>query len=297
VAQEVTGISPLSFTPYLTIAEYKQAPTGVDVDDLVGGGTTAVNDVELANTIERASSWIDAYCNQVLSATLDTDSFRARVSRDGMLKIHPRFNPITEVVSVSVGSQPNYMVSLDPTTAWIEPQSVIFPMNGLAGFFSAPIQFSPSFSNSRELFVSLTYVNGYANTLLASNASVTASTLSVTNRTGFVPNQQFQVYDGAYNELLTVASTFTPAQGAGTIPLATPTAYAHTAGVSVSALPPAIKLAAIYMTNVLLKSRGNASVVMSGLSFTPTEILDKNATVQGDYSAAISILSSYRYIR
>lgn len=297
MTQEITTISPLFSTPYITITEYKQAPTGTDVDDLVGGGTTAINDVELANEIARACSWIDSHCNQVLAATLDTDNFRGRISRDGFLKVHPRYNPIVEVVSASVGVQPNYMTSLDPTTAWIEPQSVLFPMTGVAGFFAAPIQFSPPYTIGREVLVSMTYVNGYANTLLASNASVGASTLSVNDLTGFVPGQKFQVYDGADNELLTVASSFTPAQAAGSLPLAAPTSKAHSAGVSVSALPPAIKLAAIYMTNVLLKSRGNASVVMQGLSFTPTEILDKNPTVLSDYTAALNILEPYRRIR
>jgi hypothetical protein len=297
VTQQVTTISPLFSTPYITVTEYKQAPTGTDVDDLVGGGTTAINDVELANEIARASSWIDAHCNQVLAATMDTDNFRARISRDGFLKVHPRFSPIVEVVSASVGVFPNALTTLDPTTAWIEPQTVMFPITGQAGFFTSAIQFSPPYTTNREVMVSMTYVNGYANTLLASSASVSASSVSVSDLTGFVPNQQFQVYDGAYNEILKVASTFTPARGAGSLPLVSPTAYAHAAGVSVSALPPAIKLAAIYMTNVLLKSRGNASVVMSGLSFTPTEILSKNPTVMSDYTAAINILEPYRRIR
>lgn len=297
MTQEVTTISPLFSTPYITVAEYKQAPTGTDVDDLVGGGSLALNDTELANEIARACSWMDSYCNQVLGATLDTDNFRARISRDGFLKVHPRYNPIVSVVAASVGTTPNAMVSLDPTTAWLETQSVLFPMTGAAGFFGVPVQFSPPYVQGRELMVSMTYVNGYANTTLTANASQTASALSLADLTGFIPNQRFQVYDGADNELLQVASSFVPTQGAGSLPLTTPTAKAHLAGVSISALPPAIKLAAIYMTNVLLKSRGNASVVMSGLSFTPTEILDKNPTVINDYTAAINILETYRRIR
>lgn len=297
MTQEVTTISPLFSTPYITVTEYKQAPTGTDVDDLVGGGTLALNDMELANEIARACSWIDGHCNQVLAATVDTDNFRARISRDGFLKVHPRFNPIVEVISASVGVFPNYLTTLDPTTAWIEPQSVLFPITGQAGFFSSAIQFSPPYTTNREVMVSMTYVNGYANTLLATNAAQGASSLALNDLTGFVPGQKFQIYDGADNELLQVAASFVPAQGAGSLPLAAVTSHAHNAGVSVSALPPAIKLAAIYMTNVLLKSRGNASVVMQGLSFTPTEILSKNPAVAGDYQAAMNILEPYRRIR
>jgi len=295
MTQEVTTISALFSTPYLTVAEYKQAPTAVDVDDLVGGGSASINDQELANCIARASSWIDAHCNQVLGATLDTESFRARISRDGMLKLHPRFTPIMGVVSAAYGNAPQSQTALDPSTAWIESMSVVFPLGGVVSSFYGAIQFAPIYSQNQEQYVTLSYVNGYANTLLASSASATASTLSVKDLTGFVPNQQFQIYDGASSELLRVASSFTVSQGAGSLPLASATAYAHTAGLSVSALPPAIKLATIYMTNVVLKSRGNGALVLGGL--TPTVIESDNSAVGSDYSSAMDILKPYRRIR
>ena len=125
MTQELSTISPLFSTPYLTVAEYKQAPTAVDVDDLVGGGTQAINDAELYNVIARASSWIDTHCGQVLAATVDTDSLRTRVSRDGMMHVHPRYWPVVSVQSASFGYAPNAMTSLDPTTAWIDRKSVV----------------------------------------------------------------------------------------------------------------------------------------------------------------------------
>lgn len=295
MVQELTTISPLFSTPYLTIAEYKQAPTAVDVDDLVGGGSFAVNDQELTNVISRASSWIDSHCNQVLGATVDTDSFRARVSRDGFLRIHPRYSPIVSVVSASYGSTPTLMNAIDVTTAWIEQASVVFPFANVGGAFTGSLQLGMPYSPTQEQFVTITYVNGYANTTLTANSLASATSLTVGDLTGFQPNQKFMVYDGTSTEMLQVSSSFVASTGAGSLTLASPAVYAHTSSMSVSALPPAVKQAAIYMTNVILKSRGNSALVMGGL--TPTMIQPSNPAVSGDYNSAVELLKPYRRMR
>ena len=293
MTQEVTTISALFSTPYLTIAEYKQAPTAVDVDDLVGGGSQAINDQELANCIARASSWMDAHCGQVLGATLDTESFRGRVSRDGYLKVHPRYFPVIGVVSASFGANPLYQQALSPDTAWIEQMAVVFPLG--ATTFLGAVQFSASYAPGVDQYITISYINGYANTVLSANASAGATSITVKDLTGFVPNQSFQIYDGASSEIVKVASNFTVAQGGGSLPLASALSYAHTSGVSASAMPPSIKQACIYMTNVILKSRGNASLVMGGL--TPSVIQTDNPAVSNDYNSAMDILKPYRRIR
>jgi len=295
MTQEITTISPLFSTPYLTLAEYKQAPTAVDVDDLVGGGSSAVNDQELANVIARASSWIDSYCGQVLAATEDTESFRARVSRDGFLRLHVRYSPVIEVVSASYGSNPTLMNTLDPTTAWIENMAIVFPLQGMAASFLGQIQFSRVWSPLAEQFCTVTYVNGYANTLLTASVSVGATSLSVSDTTGFIPNQKFMIYDGSSTELVKVASTYVPVQGAGTVSLASAVVNAHASGVSVSALPPAVKQAAIYMTSVILKARGNATLVMGTL--TPSQFMETNPSASSDLGSAMELLKPYRRMR
>ena len=295
MANAVTTISPLFSTPYLTIAEFKQAPTAIDVDDLVGGGTSAINDQELTNVIGRASSWIDAHCGQVLASTTDTETMRGRMDRQGFLKIHPRFSPITEVVSLSYGPLPSLLASVDVSTLWLEPESVIFPVQGFSAAFSGPIQFSGNYSATQEQFVSITYVNGYANTILSASVSASVTSIPVADLAGFTPGHQFQIYDGSSTELLTVASSFVATSGAGNLPVSSAVRYAHASGISVSALPPAVKQAAIYVTSAILKARGNASLVMQTL--TPATIQSANPSAAGDLMSAWDILKPYRRIR
>ena len=291
----ISTTSPLFTTPYLTIAEFKQAPTAIDVDDLVGGGTSGINDQELANVIGRASSWIDSYCGQVLSSTTDTETSRGRINRQGFLTIHPRFSPVTEVVSLSYGPLPSLLTSVDVSTLWIESQSVVFPIQGFSTAFSGPIQFSGNYSISQEQFISMIYVNGYANTLLSASVAASVSSLPVTDLAGFTPNHQFVIYDGASTEILTVASSFVPTSGAGNLTLSSTIAYTHAKGISVSALPPAVKQAAIFVTSAILKARGNAALVMQTL--TPATIQSSNPSAAGDLMEAWDILKPYRRIR
>jgi hypothetical protein len=295
VANAITTISPLFSEPYLTIAEFKQAPTAIDVDDLVGGGTSAINDQELANVIARASSWIDSHCGQVLASTVDTEAMRAVVSRRGMLRVHPRYSPITQVVALSYGSLPSMMASVDVSSVWIENESIVVPLAGLNLAFVGSIQFSGNYVTGQEQFVSMTYVNGYANTSLSASVSASVTSLPVKDLTGFLPGQQFQIYDGSSTELLTVSSTFTAASGAGNLTIASATAYAHAASIAVSALPPSVKQAAIYVTAAILKARGNAALVMSSIS--PSTFQTANPSAAADFDQAMAILKPFRRVR
>lgn len=295
MANEVSTVSQQFSTPYLTIAEYKQAPTAIDVDDLVGGGTSAINDQELANVIARASSWIDAHCGQVLASTTDTETLRCYIDRRGFLRVHPRYWPITQVVSLSYGPLPNSVASVDISTLWIEQESVIFPIQGFSSAFAGPIQFSGNYSTTSEQFVTISYVNGYANTTISASVAASATSLNVNDLTGFAPNIQFSIYDGSNTEICTVASSFTPTSGPGSLSVSSPLKYPHLATISVSALPPAIKQAAIYVTSAILKARGNAALVMQTL--TPQTFQSANPSAIADYESAVDILKPYRRIR
>ena len=55
----ISPVTPFQSGNYLTVAEYKNAPTAIDYDNLVVGGNQAAQDAELLANIARASSFID----------------------------------------------------------------------------------------------------------------------------------------------------------------------------------------------------------------------------------------------
>lgn len=292
---QTTTITPLSSAPYLTVAEYKQAPTAIDVDDLVGGGTSAINDQELLNVIGRASSWMDSYCGQVLGATKDTEASRGFISRSGFLTVHPRYWPVLEVTALSYGPLPTLLASVSVGDLWIEQQSVVFPIQGFSQAFAGPIQFRGNYGTTQEQFISITYVNGYPNTTVSASVNASVTSLPVADVTGFLPGMRFTIYDADKTEICTVASSFTTAQGAGNVTLASGLLYSHAAGISVSDMPAAIKQAAIFVTSAILKARGNAALVMQSL--TPGTIQTANPSAATDLEAAWDLLKPFRRIR
>lgn len=289
------NVTELFSTPYLTIAEYKQAPTAIDYNNLVSNSTDpAVQDAELANVIARASSWMDTFCNQVLAATVETEQQRARMGNDGYLKVHPNYWPIIALNSFSYGANPNQLVSYsDLSQAWIEAQSIVIPWSvGNMNWSSAgPLNLGMAGSPRGTVFCRYTYVNGYTNTLLNTNSLAGASSITVKDATGIIPNSKLTIYDGLNTEVVTVASTYTP--GATAVTLSVNAVNAHTSGVAVSALPPAIKEAAILATTAFLKVRGDSSLTMS-VTNTVSNSVPGSQFTSDDLSLAQELLLPFR---
>ncbi len=283
--------------PYLTLDEYKNAPTALDYGNLVQGGSQAAQDAELSNAITRASSYIDQYCNQIIGATADTEQQRVRVRPDGTIRFHPKYAPIVSLNTLSIGYQPNdNFVVADPSLAWLEEQEVIFPLaNGQLSMSSqGPLSFGFPVSSRAECFIKYDYVNGYPQAVSTASASAGSSTITVDNALGFVAGQSVKIYDGANSENITIASSYT--YGSTTIPLATPLLYTHASGVSVSGLPAAVKQACIMITSAYLKIRGDASLTLA-VTTTPGQQIEGSQKVGSDVAHAQEILKPFRRIR
>lgn len=282
--------------PYLTLEEYKNAPTAIDLDNLVfDSQDPEVQDAELHNVITRASSWIDTYCNQVIGATKETEQQRSRVSTDGSIRLHPRFSPIVALTDFNYGYPTNMAKLGDCSIAWIEDQQIIIPNATLGSWTSqGPLSFgSYNGGPSNQMFLKYTYVAGYANTVIVT-AVATESSLTVEDGTGITAGQMLSIYDGLGNEHVTVADTYE--FGSTAVPLTRPLVYDHVPGTSISALPPAIKEAAILITTAFLKVRGDSS--MSMMVTTSPSIATPGSEKYGDELAlATRLLSSYRRIR
>ena len=297
MANAYTGTTPSFSTPYLTLAEFKNAPTGIDISDLVFNSTDPdIQDAELSNVIARASSWIDTYCNQVLAATTENEQQRTRVRPDGTIRIHPRYNPIVALTAFSYGSTTGDFITVqDCSKAWLEDQQIIFPYAQLSTTYSSqgPLQFGFPTTPRVETYVKYTYITGYANSLIAS-ATAAATSLTVTDATGIIAGQQLKIYDGYQSENVTVSSSYT--FGSTTIPLSSALVYTHTAGISISALPPAVKEAAILMTSAFLKARGDHSLTM-GVINRASEAIPNAQGLGNELTLATDLLKPYRRIR
>lgn len=297
MANAYSKTTKLFSTPYITIAEYKAAPTAIDYDNLVAGSTnSAVQDAELNNAIARASSWMDTFCNQSLGANTVTERQRARLRPDGFLAIHPRYNPVVAVTSMSYGITPTQMVSFpDVSVGWVEDQQFIMPYTTANISYSSqgPLQFGMPAIPRAQVFCEYIYINGYATTVLAANANAAATSITVANPIGITAGTSMTIYNGANTETIVVASTYT--FGSATVPLVTPLGYAQTSGVGVSALPPAVKEAAILATTAMIKVRGDYSLTMQVSNQAGQASVNSDGT--GDLNLAKELLQPYRRIR
>lgn len=285
--------------PYLTTTEYRNAPTAIDIDNLVFNSSDPdVQDSELANVIARASSWIDTHCNQILGATTTTEQQRSRVSPDGYIKWHPNYNPVIALTDLWYGyPSTNLYHVTDVSSAWLENQQILFPYASMGSLFTnqGPLQFGFPSTSGSPVFLKYTYVNGYANDLIQT-ATATQSTLTVKSGVGITVGDTLKIYDGMYSENVTVASNYV--FGSTTVPLTSPLIYSHQTGVSISALPPAIKEAAILATTAMLKVRGDSSLTM-GIGTLPNQASTGTleANIGNDLSLAMDLLKPYRRIR
>lgn len=284
-------------TPYLTLDEFKNAPTAIDISNLVFNSQDPdTQDAELSNVIARASSWIDTYCNQVLAATTESENMRARITKDGTLRVHPRYNPIIALLAFSYGNPTSQMNTVpDPSIAWIEDQQIIIPCGNLGFNYSTqgPLQFGLPASPRMEVFINLQYVAGYANTTIVS-AVAGQSTLVVADSTGITAGSSLRIYDGFNSELITVDSTHT--YGNTTVALANPLNYSHATGASISALPPAIKEAAILVTTAFLKVRGDSSMTMA-IGTSAGQSTPNKDKLSDEINLAKELLMPYRRVR
>lgn len=288
----------LTTIPYLTLEEYKSAPTAIDLDNLVWNSQDPdVQDAELRNVIGRASSWADTYCNQVLGATVETEQQRTRITpSDGSIRLHPRFSPIVALTDFNYGYPTNMANLGDCSSAWIEEQEIIIPNTQLGNWTSqGPLSFgSYNGGYQNEIFVRYTYVAGFTNTYVAEPSDVGDTQIVVHDGTGITAGQMLNIYDGSDTELVTVADTYV--FGSTTVPVTRPMVYAHNADTSVSALPPAIKEAVILITTAFLKVRGDSSMSMM-VTTQPSVPTPGSEKYADELSLAARLLSSYRRIR
>jgi hypothetical protein len=292
-----TGTTYDTYTenPYLTIAEFKNAPTSIDYDNLVIGGNGNAQDAELARVIMRASSFMDEYLNQNLVADSITETQRARVTGQGWIALHPFNNPIIALESFQYGADPNQLSTLnDCSQVWFEKQQIIIPLAGntLTWSSQGPLSFgAASASPYVQMFCKYTYVAGFVNTL--STGVAAATSMTVESGKGILAGATLTIYDGAKTEKVTVANTYT--YGSTTVPLTTPLIYDH-AAVATGNLPTALKQACILLTTAFLKTRGDGSMTMN-ITTAPTSNISGDMRYSSEIKLALDMIDKFRRVR
>jgi len=291
----VTSIRGFGENSYLTIAEYKNAPTSIDFDNLVVGGNSGAQDAELARVILRATSFLSDYLGQDLTAQGRTETQRVRFNNQGYIALHPNHNPIISLSNFQYGSTPNNLTTLtDPSTCWFEDQQIIIPASDsqLTNSSQGPLAFGGTGAGNR-VFVKYTYVAGYVNTTIVT-ATASATTITVLSGDGFIAGESYRIYDGGSSETITVASTYT--YGSTTVPITAALTYTHAAGVAIGNLPNAVKQATILATTAFIKARGDNSLTMA-VTTSPSGNISGAQRYGSDLALALDMVSIYRRIR
>jgi hypothetical protein len=290
--------------PFVTVNAFKAHPTFLDLLNLRSGDSSLADQTEQLNEILlEASNWADNVCEQPLEAHVATDNRRIRVDRYGRI-IHKPFNiPVVSVTSISVGTYPNSLSALSTATIWIEDAREIIAYAQPLALTSnvGPLQFG-TLSQGVEQYTQWTYVAGYANTLLASTVTSGVSSIPVQDATGIVAGQTLRIMDPGSREAVTVASSYVPATGATSVPLVSPTQFAHnvTSGpIGVSALPPDVHLAVIMYSVAILLRRSDtpANTAFPGSLSKPS--INGGRTNNGEnlVAEAEAILAPYKRVR
>ncbi len=255
-------MSYLLTRPYLSLPEFKAAPTYLDLDDLVVGGTSGQEDSELTNVLLRASAWVDNDLKQPLGAHLVVnEQRRAKVDRYGRFWLHPDHGPVRQITGFSYGPSVASLVALAALAGiWIEGGTqVMVPLDGSGGTtsWSGPIQFGSPPPGTPSL-VQYSYVAGWACSPLSSAISAGVSALPLVDATGIQPGDILRAWDPNAEEAVTVSAGFTPTIGPASVPLTAPTLNAHNAGASISGMPADLHQAAIIVACAMLLGRGKA---------------------------------------
>ena len=254
--------------PYVTVAEFKAAPTWLDVDNLIEGGVQSQQDAELFNALIRASAWADNFVGQRLGAHTVNEQFRSRVDRNGRIIIHPSNVPVRQVTALAFGADfQNLEVLTDFTQVWIEDaKGIIVSAIPWRGSWSGSLEFGMVPCDGSEVYVQIQYVAGYASTVLGASVSPGGTSVTVADPTGFqapattpyglsvtLPGSTARIWDPDNEEAVTVSAI-----AGNTLTLSGSLINSHTIGsgpagqVGISEFPPEIHQAVIAMAVALM---------------------------------------------
>lgn len=299
----VSPVAPadrLLVAPYVTVPEFRAAPTWIDSDDLIPGGTSDKQDDELRNVLIRASAWADNQTNPGfgLGAASVTEQLRARTARDGSIAIHPSQIPVRQVTALSYGTDPTALTAMsDLSGVWIEDgRSILAAIPNRGNWAAAGLEFGRPYPGGRS-YVSITYTAGYASATLAGATLAGAQQVTVSDPSGIFPGDVLRIWEPGVEEAVTVAAGYVP--GSTTVPLSGTLTNAHTAGAGLSGLPAEIHQAVIcYAVALLLREDVSSEAPFAGADMGPAARRSSTGGRSGGLvNEAEDLLRPYRRVR
>lgn len=301
--------------PYVTVAEFRAAPTWLDSKNLIEGGNDSQQDAELFNVLLRASQWADNFVGQKLGAHTAFEQMRARVDKTGRIILHPSNVPVRQVTAMAFGADFQNMQTLtDFTQVWIEDsRGIIVSAIPWRGSWSGSLEFGLVPCDGSEVYVQIQYIAGYGCTVLGATVSAGGTSLTVKDATGFqapqapstglsltLPGSTARIWDPDNEEAVTVSAI-----AGNTLTLSSALINSHTVAatpagqVGISEFPPEIHQAVISMAVALMMREDVTSEdPFGGTPFGPaTRRAGSGGQAGGLLDNAYELLEPYRRVR
>lgn len=317
----MTTPMPLGLTPYISPATLINAPTGIDFTTIPDvDSSPAAQNAEQWNMCMRATSMVDQYCNQILRATIDTEihhgpDFRVTVgpqagggyptvywgTTGSNCRVLMGRWPILAVNSVKVAANGVWPRSWTSVPAgYFEPENPPYGMfNSVApaddAFGGQAVLIAPGYVcwnlGRNGYILEISYTNGWPHSSITSNVIAGATTISVSDTTGWaianyagtVTGATGTFKDGGQTESFTVTAS-TTTSGPGTLTLASALQYPHEIGTIVTTLPAAVEWACILFCTAQALTRGATSTTIHAIGghsqFSGGDITSLNAEAE-----------------
>lgn len=292
------AVDGLLVEPYVTVPEFRAAPTWIDSDDLIPGGTSTKQDNELYNVLLRASANVDTAVGQRLGGHTAVEQLRARTSRRGILSVHPSNNPVRAVTALSYGPDPSSLAALsDLTGVWIEDARQVLVPAPTRGSWAGFLEFGPATPPGVTTYVRLATTAGYGTATLTAPVIAGGTSLPVSAPAAIMPGDVLRIWDPGFEEAVTVAPGYTP--GSASVLIVSPLTQPHAIGAGVSALPADLHQAVICHTvALLLREDASSEQPFAAAPFGPAA---RRATSGGKAGGLLDeaerLLMPYRRVR
>ena len=300
-------------TPYITPEILINAPTGISWETIPDFNSDP--DAQLAEQFRicwRASHWIDAYCNQPIRATTDTEEFigpnyRFTIDNNGLTRILTSRWPVTSVTSAQYSSSlvaPAQWQAIPSNYMFIENELTIsggISIESAAG--PSAVRIAPGYltwaAGRNGTRLQLTYTNGWAHAGITASANIGDTTISVDDCTGMVNNgvgRGVWIFDGANTEYVTIAST-SVSSGVGVATLTSGLLYEHAGStqqpIIISALPASVQEAAILHATYQALTRGSTATTVQTM---PGSTVNMGGPQSGLLTDIKDMLKPYRRV-